>query len=279
MKHIHLNLKRFDIKKIYGGVNQSDDITLWSSSIVEKIEKELEQIKKEKDVEFTIFFPELHLLNAIKERKNKDSFFIGSQSVYELDSKVGGNFGAFTTKRTANSMVQAGVDSTMIAHSEERESLKNVLRSAGVNNFESINKILNQRIKRALESGLRVLYCIGETLEERENWKDVLKSQIEIGLDGVDKSKIIIAYEPIWAIGPGKTLPSYDAIDEIVRYVKEISNNCEVIYGGGLKKDNAKALSEIKSLDGGLIALTRFSGEIGFYPDEYIEIIKEFLYK
>ena len=124
---------------------------------------------------------------------------------------------------------------------------------------------------------LDVLYCIGENADEQPRWQEVLKEQLTVGLEGVDKSKVTIAYEPVWAIGPGKIPPDADYIRKIASYVKEVTDGMDVVYGGGLKTDNAKMLASVKEIDGGLIALTRFSGEIGFYPDEYLEIIKTYL--
>ena len=101
----------------------------------------------------------------------------------------------------------------------------------------------------------------------------------EIGLDGVDKTKVVIGYEPIWSIGPGKTPAGKEYITKIARFVKEVTGGIDVVYGGGLKVDNAEMLASIDEIDGGLIALTRFQGEIGFYPDEYLEIIRTYLGK
>lgn len=142
---------------------------------------------------------------------------------------------------------------------------------------KAVNRLLNQEIKKAVSSGLSVLYCIGETSEEQERWKEVLKEQIAVGLEGVDKSLVTIAYEPIWAIGPGKIPPDKDYITMIGTYIKEITDGCDVVYGGGLKVDNAEMLASVPVMDGGLIALTRFQGEIGFYPEEYLEIIKTYM--
>ena len=100
---------------------------------------------------------------------------------------------------------------------------------------------------------------------------------MEIGLDGVDKSKVVIAYEPIWSIGPGKVPADKEYITKIAKFVKEKTGDIDVVYGGGLKADNAKMLASIDEIDGGLIALTRFSGDIGYYPDEYLEIIDLYL--
>ena len=94
------------------------------------------------------------------------------------------------------------------------------------------------------------------------------------GLEGVDRSRVVIAYEPVWSIGPGKTPAGKAYIAQIARFVKERTGGMEVVYGGGLKTDNARMLASIEAIDGGLIALTRFQGEIGFYPQEYLEIIR-----
>ena len=88
---------------------------------------------------------------------------------------------------------------------------------------------------------------------------------------------MVIAYEPIWSIGPGKTPADKPYIEKIARFVKERTGGLDVVYGGGLKADNAAMLASIADIDGGLIALTRFSGEIGFYPEEYLEIIRLYM--
>ena len=130
-----------------------------------------------------------------------------------------------------------------------------------------------------MEQGLSVLYCIGEKSEEQDRWQEVLGEQLSTGLSGVDTSRVVIAYEPIWSIGPGKTPAGKEYITKIARFVKERTGGLDVVYGGGLKVDNAEMLASIPEIDGGLIALTRFQGEIGFYPEEYLEIIKTYLGK
>ena len=143
--------------------------------------------------------------------------------------------------------------------------------------MSAVNRLLNQEIKCAQDAGLAVLYCIGETSEEQPEWEKVLGEQLDVGLDGVDKSRVVIGYEPVWSIGPGKTPAGKDYITKIARFVKERTGGMDVVYGGGLKADNAAMLASIEEIDGGLIALTRFQGEIGFYPDEYLEIIRLYL--
>lgn len=145
---------------------------------------------------------------------------------------------------------------------------------------EAVNRILNQEIKCAQAAGLTVLYCIGEKSEEQADWENVLGAQLDIGLDGVDKSRVVIAYEPIWSIGPGKTPADKPYITKIARFVKE-RTGAEWTWStaAAWKQDNAAMLASIEEIDGGLIALTRFSGEIGFYPDEYLDIIRRYLGK
>ena len=141
------------------------------------------------------------------------------------------------------------------------------------------NRILNQEILRATERGLRVLYCIGEKSEEQSAVARGAGKQLDEGLAGVDRSQVVIGYEPVWSIGPGKTPAGKDYITMIARFVKERTGGLDVVYGGGLKTDNAEMLASIAEIDGGLIALTRFSGEIGWYPNEYLDIIRLYLGK
>ena len=126
---------------------------------------------------------------------------------------------------------------------------------------------------------MQILYCIGEKSEEQAAWQKVLGDQLRQGLDGIDTAQVVIAYEPIWSIGPGKTPAGKDYITKIARFVKEQTGGLPVVYGGGLKTENAAMLASIPEIDGGLIALTRFSGQIGYYPEEYLEIIRLYLGK
>ncbi|MGT2742443.1 triose-phosphate isomerase family protein [Streptococcus plurextorum] len=278
MIHIHLNLKRFDIEKHLGGVNSLSQPQLWGETIISQVADQLTAVKETyPDVEFTIYFPEAHLIGAASALPEPSPIILGCQSVYRSDTAPGGNFGAFTSHRTANSMRQLGVQGTIIGHLEERLDKKGILAQAGVTDFSAVNHLLGQEICSAQAAGMQVLYCIGETFEERENWQEVLEEQLRVGLEGVDLSKVMIAYEPVWAIGPGKTPPTSHQVEEVVTYIKSLYPSLDVLYGGGLKSDNAASLAQISSLDGGLIALTRFTGDIGFYPEEYLDIVDLFL--
>ena len=203
----------------------------------------------------------------------------GGRGVSGITPAGGGTSGASPPTRPASIAKAMGCASTIIGHCEERNDKAGILAEAGVTDTAAVNRLLNQEIRLAVEQGLTVLYCIGEKSEEQERWQEVLGEQLSVGLDGVDTSKVVIGYEPVWSIGPGKTPAGKDYITKIARFVKERTGGLDVVYGGGLKVDNAEMLASIEEIDGGLIALTRFQGEIGFYPDEYLEIIKTYLGK
>ncbi len=278
MKHIFLNLKRFDVPVALGGVNRIAPLNEWGGYIVKNTQEALKKYDPS-EVEFVQYFPEAHLLNAVAAQCENSPVQVGCQGVYRMNTAVGGNFGAFTTNRPASAMKAMGVKATIIGHCEERNDKMGILAEAGVVDTKAVNRILNQEIKLAIQQGMTVLYCIGEKDTELDRWDEVLREQLVIGLEGVDVSKVVIGYEPIWSIGPGKTPAGKDYITKIARFIKEVIPGIDVVYGGGLKVDNAEMLASIEEIDGGLIALTRFQGEIGFYPDEYIEIIRTYLGK
>lgn len=278
MKHIYLNLKRFDVPVELGGVNRLAPVADWGRTVVESTQDGLKKYDPAQ-VEFVQFLPEAHLLGAAAALSEDSPVILGSQSVFRENTAVGGNFGAFTTNRPASIVKALGCGATLIGHCEERNDKKGILAEAGVTDMSAVNRLLNKEIKCAIAAGLKVVYCIGETSDEQPQWQQVLGEQLKVGLDGVDKSKVVIAYEPVWSIGPGKTPAGKDYITMIARFVKEQTGGMDVVYGGGLKSDNAAMLASIEEIDGGLIALTRFAGEIGFYPDEYLEIIRLYLGK
>lgn len=278
MRHIYLNLKRFDVPVSFGGVNRIAPIDSWAKYIVGETQDELKKYDPS-EVEFAQYFPEAHIIPAVSAKNDGSPVQIGCQSVYRMNTAAGGNFGAFTSNRPVSAMKAMGVSTTIIGHCEERNDKMGLLAEAGVTDTKAVNRILNKEIRLAVENGMSVLYCIGEKDTELDCWDEVLREQLEIGLDGVDKSEVVIGYEPIWSIGPGKTPAGKEYITKVARFVKEVTGGIDVVYGGGLKADNAEMLASIPEINGGLIALTRFRGEIGFYPDEYLEIIRKYLGK
>lgn len=276
-KYIHLNLKRFDVNHELGGVNYSENPLTWGSSLMIELNSFVEKISKEYNIDFVVYFPEAHIIPAREAITSTPFLKLGCQSVYKEDISLENNFGAFTSHRPASSMSQLGVTNTIVGHFEERKDKIETLMAGGVKDFDCVNDILNKEIKAAQNRKLKVLYCIGETSEQKKDWKNTLRKQLQQGLADTNLKEIAIAYEPLWAIGPGKTPPTKNQIEKISKFIKTIVPNVPLLYGGGLKKENAREISKIGSLEGGLIALTHFNGKIGFYPDEFKEIVNEFI--
>lgn len=258
MKFIFVNLKRFDIPREIGGICETDNPVLW----VKKIMKESAGIKGTKLI---YLLPEALIIPAVEEKP--ENIEIGSQSVYREDIEPGGNFGAFTSQFPATAAAYYGCIWSMIGHSEERKDKDNL--------------ILNEQIKCADNAGLKILYCVGEKQEELGRKYDVIKSQLAIGLRNI-KGKVVIGYEPVWAIGPRRTPPDADYIADISKFIKrtvkkEYGYEPLVVYGGGLKVENAAEIASINSIDGGLIALTYFTGNIGFSVNGLKKIIQKYL--
>ena len=176
MKHIFLNLKRFDISPEKGGVNRLAPMKDWGRTIVSGTQDALTAYNPA-EVEFVMYMPEAHLLGAAAAKTENSPVQLGCQGVYRADTAVGGNFGAFTTNRPANAAAQMGCASTLIGHCEERNDKMGILAEAGVTGqaaAQAVNRILNQEIKCAQAAGLTVLYCIGEKSEEQADWENVL---------------------------------------------------------------------------------------------------------
>lgn len=277
MKHIFLNLKRFDVTPELGGVNRLAAPAEWGQAVTSQIKAVAE---KYTDVaEFAAFLPEAHLIGAVAGAEGSP-LGVGCQGVHTADTAPGGNFGAFTTLRTGNSVAQLGCGWSLIGHCEERMALRATMAECGAAPADvepAVNRILNREVKCAQAAGLKVLFCMGERAEEVDAWEQVLTDQVTQGLEGCDLGRVRVAYEPVWSIGPGKTPADAPYIQKVARLIKKTVPGVDVVYGGGLKADNAQMLAGIPEVDGGLIALTRFQGEIGFYPNEYAQIVDLYL--
>ncbi|MEO8399088.1 MAG: triose-phosphate isomerase [Ignavibacteriaceae bacterium] len=188
---------------------------------------------------------------------------LGAQNMNENDS------GAFTGEITAQMLKSVGCEFVILGHSERRAI------------YNESDELINKKIKKALEKNLKPIFCVGETLEQRENnsTKDIVKHQLINGLEHVSKdelSKIIIAYEPVWAIGTGKTATP-DQAEEVHEFIRDLieieygndsSEKIIIQYGGSVKPDNAKELLSQKNIDGALV------GGACLKADSFISIIK-----
>lgn len=188
----------------------------------------------------------LDRLSGILEDTN---IHLGAQNVYYEDN------GAYTGEVSAKMLSAINVEYCIVGHSERR-----IL-------FEETNKITNMKAKKLLEVGISPIVCVGETLEERNSKKmfEVIEEQVINSLDGICeeslKKNVVIAYEPIWAIGTGITATSEQAeemckfIRDIItnKYSKDVSDNIRILYGGSVKKENAKEILTMENIDGALV--------------------------
>ncbi len=187
---------------------------------------------------------------------------IGAQNMHFEES------GAYTGEVSGKMLKSIGVEYVIIGHSERRQY------------FAETDETVNKKIKTALANELKPIVCVGETLEQRESGKteEIITTQTCLALEGLkpeDLNKVIIAYEPIWAIGTGKTATSEDANNSIksIRneiaklYGNEVANEIIIQYGGSVKSSNAKELFTTSDIDGGLV------GGASLKPDEFAKIV------
>jgi triosephosphate isomerase len=190
---------------------------------------------------FTALFPVSEILKRTKIN-------LGAQNMYFEDQ------GAFTGEVSANMLISAGCKYVILGHSERRTY------------FGETDEIINKKVKKAFEKKLIPIMCIGETLEEREKeiTNKVVEKQVKGGLANFSKdeiSKVILAYEPVWAIGTGKTATPAQAQDvhafirSIIEKIsdKKVADSIIIQYGGSMKPENAKELLGQPDIDGGLI--------------------------
>ena len=176
--------------------------------------------------------------------------------------------GAYTGEISGQMLKSIGVEYVIIGHSERRQY------------FAETDDTVNKKVKAALANELKPIICVGETLEQRENGtaEEVITKQTMLALEGLSKEEmenVILAYEPIWAIGTGKTATSEDANNSIkwVRnkvqelYGEEVADQVIILYGGSVKAENAKELFSTTDIDGGLV------GGASLKVDEFSKIV------
>ncbi len=193
-------------------------------------------------------FPPFTAIQAVSEALKGSKIEVGAQNIFWEEE------GAYTGEVSAKMVKSAGAKHVIIAHSERRRY------------FKEEPHVINKKIKLALKNGLKVIHCIGETLEEREQnlTRDIVLNQVEWDLKDLstdDLKNITIAYEPVWAIGTGRTATPEQA-QEIHAFLREIldalfpsgtSQKVSILYGGSVKPDNAEGLLSQPDIDGALV--------------------------
>ena len=210
-----------------------------------KLVEELKPLVSGADCDVVVCVPATDIY-AVGQAVKGSNIHLGAQNVHFAES------GAYTGEISADMLKELGVEYVVIGHSERRQY------------FGETDETVNKRTLTAVAKGLIPIVCVGETLEQRESGETekVLERQIKVGLKGIDDlNKIVIAYEPVWAIGTGKTATSEQANETIGFIRKTLAENfCEkcasevrIQYGGSMKPGNAKELMAMDEIDGGLI--------------------------
>ncbi len=202
-----------------------------------------------------IYCPPYTLINSFSKKFKNCQIGIGGQNCHESES-----YGAFTGSVNSRMLKNVGAHFVIIGHSENRI------------NGES-DKLINLKIKSALEAKLKVIFCIGETLAEKRKRKtqSILSKQIKIGLNNIkNKSNIFIAYEPVWAIGSG-IIPKSKDLFKTIEFIKSKFRDKlpKVLYGGSVNPENITILREINNIDGFLI------GGASQNVKKFIDIVKK----
>lgn len=212
-----------------------------------------------------IVAPTFVSLEKVVKKAKKTTIEVAAQNMHQAKS------GAFTGEISAEMLKSVGVNIVILGHSERREY------------FCETDETLAKKVSTALKNNMEIIFCFGEVLEDRKskNHFKVVESQVKNGLFHLEASawdNIILAYEPVWAIGTGETASPEQAqemhafIREIVaeKYNKEVADNVSILYGGSVKPSNAKEIFSKEDVDGGLI------GGAALNADDFIQLVKSF---
>ena len=223
--------------------------------------EEFRELYKDTDVQTAICAPFTNL-EALKEAFAGTEIKVGAQNVHFADE------GAFTGEISVSMLEEIGVDFCIVGHSERRQY------------FGETDETVNKKLKKIFEGPIRPILCVGESLEERDADKafDVVGGQIKADLEGIDAAdvkKLVIAYEPIWAIGTGRTATPEQAEEMcafirktlIELYGEEVSDEVIIQYGGSVKPANATEIMNMDEIDGALV------GGASLKPKDFMEII------
>ena len=213
---------------------------------IELIEK-LTPLVKDTNNEVIVCVPYIDLFYVLMQTQGTN-IKVGAQNMHWEEK------GAYTGEVSGDMLKKIGVEYVIIGHSERRAY------------FAETDETVNKKIKSALSYGLKPIVCVGESLEQRESGiaKDIITKQTELALKDIapeSLDNIIIAYEPIWAIGTGKTATKEDANESIKwirekiveKYGQQVADGVIIQYGGSVKSSNAKELFEMSDIDGGLV--------------------------
>ena len=223
--------------------------------------EEFRELYKDTDVQTAICAPFTNL-EALKEAFAGTEIKVGAQNVHFADE------GAFTGEISVSMLEEIGVDFCIVGHSERRQY------------FGETDETVNKKLKKLFEGPIRPILCVGESLDERDADKafDVVGGQIKADLEGIDAAdvkKLVIAYEPIWAIGTGRTATPEQAEEMcafirktlIELYGEEVSDEVIIQYGGSVKPANATEIMNMDEIDGALV------GGASLKPKDFMEII------
>ncbi len=224
-----------------------------------KLVEDIKAVELNKEVEAVVCVP-FTALSDVKRAIEGTNIKLGAQNMHWEES------GAFTGEISPLMLKEIGIDYCIIGHSERRQY------------FNETDETVNKKLASALAHEIYPIVCVGETLEEREAGKaeEIVKAQIIKGFEGIDKEslkEIVIAYEPIWAIGTGKTASSDDAnamCDFIRSTIGELygeRDSIRIQYGGSVKPGNIKELMEKSDIDGALV------GGASLKADDFIKLI------
>jgi len=230
--------------KMYGGLN--------SLNSIHKVVKFFKTFKKNKFIKI-VYCPPSTLILPMSKKLKKTSIEVGAQNCHEQNT-----YGAFTGSINSMMLKSVGAKYIIIGHSENRK-------------FGETNKLINLKIKNTLKSGLKVIFCIGETLQEKRKkiTNQVLSKQIKLGLNKIkNKKNVIIAYEPVWSIGTG-LIPKPSELFKTINFIKKKNKKNKVLYGGSVNPKNIHELKSISNIDGYLI------GGASQNSKKFIDIIKK----
>lgn len=219
-----------------------------ATTLVDEVVSLLNEVNLTSEKEVVFSPPSIYLESISKVTEGIDLVHTASQNIFNEKS------GAYTGELSAEMVKSVGAGYTLVGHSERRDI------------FGESNDLLAKKVRAAIEHQLIPIYCCGEHLEDRktEQHFSIIQSQLEKGLfdlSAEDFNKVVIAYEPVWAIGTGETATAHQA-QEIHAYIRkmveekygeEIANNLTILYGGSCKPSNALELFSCPDVDGGLI--------------------------